>query len=141
MHLNSYRYQGQISAALVLGGVDCTGAHLYNIYPHGSSDKLPYVTMGSGSLAAMSVSVPLACVHIFSFKYRSCDGQRFSSVRSVYVHAMGGVHLSVCSVLHHPSLVATAVPTSSVHKQFAIAACSRALPQQWRYLIDVSALL
>lgn len=50
-----YRYQGHISAALVLGGVDCNGPHLYSIHPHGSTDKLPYVTMGSGSLAAMSV--------------------------------------------------------------------------------------
>ena len=49
------RYQGYISAALVLGGVDTTGPHLYSIYPHGSSDRLPYVTMGSGSLAAMAV--------------------------------------------------------------------------------------
>lgn len=50
-----FRYQGHISAALVLGGVDVTGPHLYCIYPHGSTTKLPYVTMGSGSLAAMSV--------------------------------------------------------------------------------------
>jgi len=50
-----FRYQGHVSAALVLGGVDNTGAHLYQIYPHGSTDKNPYVTMGSGSLAAMSV--------------------------------------------------------------------------------------
>ncbi|XP_013412691.1 proteasome subunit beta type-7 [Lingula anatina] len=50
-----WRYQGYISAALVLGGVDPTGPHLYSVYPHGSTDKLPYVTMGSGSLAAMSV--------------------------------------------------------------------------------------
>lgn len=50
-----YKYQGQVSAALVLGGVDSTGPHLYTIYPHGSTDKLPFVTMGSGSLAAMSV--------------------------------------------------------------------------------------
>ncbi|XP_041530164.1 proteasome subunit beta type-7-like [Microtus oregoni] len=47
-----YRYQG---AALVLEGVDVTGPHLYSIYPHGSTDKLPCVTMGSGSLAAMAV--------------------------------------------------------------------------------------
>ncbi|EDM00513.1 proteasome (prosome, macropain) subunit, beta type 7 [Rattus norvegicus] len=52
---NIYRYQGYIGAALVLGGVDVTGPHLYSIYPHGSTDKLPYVTMGSGSLAAMAV--------------------------------------------------------------------------------------
>ncbi|KAK3087039.1 hypothetical protein FSP39_000856, partial [Pinctada imbricata] len=50
-----FRYHGYISAALVLGGVDSTGPHLYSVYPHGSTDKLPYVTMGSGSLAAMSV--------------------------------------------------------------------------------------
>lgn len=49
------RYGGHISAALVLGGVDLEGSHIYTIYPHGSSDKLPYVTMGSGSLAAMSI--------------------------------------------------------------------------------------
>ncbi|KAI8771731.1 proteasome subunit beta type-7 [Biomphalaria glabrata] len=49
-----YRYQGHIGAALVLGGVDVTGPNLYSIWPHGSTDKLPYVTMGSGSLAAMA---------------------------------------------------------------------------------------
>merc|ERR1712194_550554 len=38
-----------------LGGVDCNGPHLYTVYPHGSTDSLPYVTMGSGSLAAMAV--------------------------------------------------------------------------------------
>lgn len=41
-----FRYMGNISAALVLGGVDPTGPHLYCIYPHGSTDKLPYCTMG-----------------------------------------------------------------------------------------------
>jgi 20S proteasome subunit beta 2 len=50
-----FRYQGYISAALILGGVDLNGPSLHTIYPHGSTDKLPYVTMGSGSLAAMSI--------------------------------------------------------------------------------------
>ncbi|RPD58249.1 20S proteasome subunit [Lentinus tigrinus ALCF2SS1-7] len=50
-----FRYQGHIGAALVLGGVDVTGPQLFTIHPHGSTDKLPYVTMGSGSLAAMAV--------------------------------------------------------------------------------------
>ncbi|CAO3666868.1 unnamed protein product [Rhizopus stolonifer] len=50
-----YKYQGHIGAALVLGGFDATGPQLYTVYPHGSTDNLPYVTMGSGSLAAMSV--------------------------------------------------------------------------------------
>src|SRR3990167_2417375 len=50
-----FRYQGHVSAALILGGVDITGPHLHTVYPHGSTDKLPYVAMGSGSLAAMAV--------------------------------------------------------------------------------------
>jgi len=50
-----FKYQGHVSAALVLGGVDINGPSIYTIYPHGSTDKLPYVTMGSGSLAAMAV--------------------------------------------------------------------------------------
>ena len=52
---NDARYQGHVGAALVLGGVDATGPQLFTIHPHGSTDKLPYVTMGSGSLAAMAV--------------------------------------------------------------------------------------
>ncbi|KAG8067391.1 hypothetical protein GUJ93_ZPchr0005g14777 [Zizania palustris] len=50
-----FSYQGHVSAALVLGGVDVTGPHLHTVYPHGSTDTLPFATMGSGSLAAMSV--------------------------------------------------------------------------------------
>jgi 20S proteasome subunit beta 2 len=49
------RHQGHVGAALILGGVDATGPHPFTIHPHGSTDKLPYVTMGSGSLAAMTV--------------------------------------------------------------------------------------
>ncbi|KAL6569160.1 Proteasome subunit beta type-7-A [Orobanche hederae] len=62
-HLKShlFSYQGYVSAALVLGGVDVTGPHLHTIYPHGSTDTLPFATMGSGSLAAMAV---------FESKYR-----------------------------------------------------------------------
>jgi 20S proteasome subunit beta 2 len=50
-----FGYQGHVGAALILGGIDCTGPSLYTIYPHGSVDRLPFVTMGSGSLAAMSI--------------------------------------------------------------------------------------
>ncbi|EPX70788.1 20S proteasome component beta 2 [Schizosaccharomyces octosporus yFS286] len=50
-----FRYQGYIGAYLVLGGYDCKGPHLFTIAAHGSSDKLPYVALGSGSLAAISI--------------------------------------------------------------------------------------
>lgn len=50
-----FQYQGHIGAALVLGGVDREGPHLFTVYPHGSADALPYAAMGSGSLAAIAV--------------------------------------------------------------------------------------
>ena len=39
--LFSIRYQGHVSAALVLGGVDCTGSYLHTVYPHGSHTPIP----------------------------------------------------------------------------------------------------
>src|SRR5271156_2571791 len=50
-----FRYQGHIGAYLIVAGVDPTGAHLFSVHAHGSTDKLPYMTLGSGSLAAMGV--------------------------------------------------------------------------------------
>jgi len=50
-----FYYQGHVSAGLILGGVDPAGSHVIQIHPYGSTAKLPYTTMGSGSLAAMSV--------------------------------------------------------------------------------------
>lgn len=50
-----YQYQGHVGAALILGGFDKDGPQLTSIAPHGSTDTLPYMSMGSGSLAAMAV--------------------------------------------------------------------------------------
>ena len=50
-----FRHQGYISAALVLGGYDVNGPQLFSVFPHGSTDALPFCTMGSGSLNAMAV--------------------------------------------------------------------------------------
>mmetsp|Transcript_1582 Transcript_1582/g.3511 ORF Transcript_1582/g.3511 Transcript_1582/m.3511 type:complete len:298 (+) Transcript_1582:171-1064(+) len=50
-----FQHQGHISAALVLGGCDINGPGIYQIHPHGSTAKLNYTTMGSGSLAAMAM--------------------------------------------------------------------------------------
>lgn len=50
-----YRYHGSIGANLILGGVDCTGNHLYEVGPWGSMDTMPYMAMGSGDLAAMGI--------------------------------------------------------------------------------------
>ncbi|XP_031442198.1 proteasome subunit beta type-10 [Clupea harengus] len=50
-----YRYQGKIGSSLIVGGVDVTGPQLYAVYPHGSYDRLPFLTMGSGAMAAVAV--------------------------------------------------------------------------------------
>ncbi|GIX63056.1 proteasome subunit beta type-7, putative [Babesia caballi] len=50
-----FKYQGYKQCALIMGGYDSQGPHLYSISPRGSSDSLPFCTMGSGSLNAMSV--------------------------------------------------------------------------------------
>jgi len=50
-----FRYQGHIGTYLIMGGVDVTGPHLYEIAAHGSTSAVPFATMGSGTLAAMSV--------------------------------------------------------------------------------------
>lgn len=50
-----YQYQGHIGAALIIGGVDPSGAYVYSVAPHGSVDKLEYTAMGSGCLAAISI--------------------------------------------------------------------------------------
>lgn len=50
-----FRYQGYIGTYLIMGGVDKTGPHLYEIAAHGSTSKVPFAAMGSGTLPAMSV--------------------------------------------------------------------------------------
>lgn len=50
-----HRYQGHIGCALIIGGVDVSGSSLVMVSPYGNCSYLPYATMGSGSLAAMSI--------------------------------------------------------------------------------------
>jgi len=76
-----FKYRGEVSAALVLGGADIEGFHLFTIYPHGSTDKLPYVTMGSGSMAAMA---------IFESEYRE-DLSREEGIRIVAKAIRAGI--------------------------------------------------
>jgi len=51
----AFKKRGHIVAYLIVSRVDPTGAHLFSVHAHGSTDKLPYMTVGSGSLAAMGV--------------------------------------------------------------------------------------
>ncbi|AET40207.1 proteasome core particle subunit beta 2 Ecym_5458 [Eremothecium cymbalariae DBVPG len=50
-----FKYQGHIGAYLIVAGVDPTGAHLFSVHAHGSTDVGYYQSLGSGSLAAMAV--------------------------------------------------------------------------------------
>lgn len=50
-----FRHHGHIGSSFIVGGVDGTGIHLFSIFPHGSYDKLPFLSLGSGAAAAISV--------------------------------------------------------------------------------------
>jgi hypothetical protein len=50
-----FRYQGYVGAYLLIGGVDATGPHLYEVSAGGNSFSKPYAASGSGSYAAISV--------------------------------------------------------------------------------------
>eukprot|EP00922_Rhytidocystis_sp_ex-Travisia-forbesii_P011828 GHVS01017622.1.p1 GENE.GHVS01017622.1~~GHVS01017622.1.p1 ORF type:complete len:300 (+),score=65.42 GHVS01017622.1:421-1320(+) len=50
-----FKYQGYKGCAVVMGGVDTTGPSLYKVHPHGSTDRSPFASMGSGSLNALAV--------------------------------------------------------------------------------------
>ena len=50
-----FRYQGHIGTGLIIGGVDCQGYHLGSVSPDGATSYNPYMTTGSGSLAAMAI--------------------------------------------------------------------------------------
>jgi len=50
-----FRYGGHIGAHCIVGGVDVKGPQLIEVGADGHHKAGPYVTMGSGSLAAMAV--------------------------------------------------------------------------------------
>ncbi|CAD27045.1 PROTEASOME BETA-TYPE SUBUNIT (MACROPAIN SUBUNIT PUP1) [Encephalitozoon cuniculi GB-M1] len=49
-----HKYGGGIGAALIVGGIDSEGCHLYEIHPHGSENSALFVSLGSGSLGAIA---------------------------------------------------------------------------------------
>jgi 20S proteasome subunit beta 2 len=50
-----FKYQGHIGAYLIVAGVDPTGVYLFSVHAHGSTDVGYYLSLGSGSMAAMAV--------------------------------------------------------------------------------------
>lgn len=50
-----FKYQGYVGAYLIVAGVDPTGPHLCSVQAHGSTDVGYYMSLGSGSLAAIAV--------------------------------------------------------------------------------------
>ena len=50
-----FRYGGYIGAHCIVGGVDIKGPQLIEVSADGTHKPGPFVTMGSGSLAAMAI--------------------------------------------------------------------------------------
>lgn len=49
-----FQYQGYVGAYLLIGGVDATGPHLFNVHASGGGYSVPFSADGSGSLAAIA---------------------------------------------------------------------------------------
>ena len=122
-----FRHQGHISAALVLGGVDVEGPHLFTVYPHGSTDSLPFATMGSGSLNAMAV---------FEADYREGMEEEEAvklvarAIRAGIFNDLGsGSNVDVCVIRKKAKKVEEAeAPTSTTAAAAAAAAPSSSSP-------------
>ena len=52
---HAFRYGGHIGTHLIVGGVDVKGPQLIECQNDGNMFALPYLTTGSGSLAAMAI--------------------------------------------------------------------------------------
>ena len=50
-----FRYGGHVGLHTIIGGVDCKGPQLIEVQHDGNQFALPFLTMGSGCLAAMSI--------------------------------------------------------------------------------------
>lgn len=112
-----FRHQGHIGAALVLGGVDSDGSHLFTVYPHGSSDALPYAAMGSGSLAAM------ATLETGYHEEMSLDAAKNLVTRAILSGVMNdlgsGSNVDLC-VITRDSVQYLRNDTSNMHRTFRI---------------------
>lgn len=78
-----FQYQGYIGAYLLIGGVDFTGPHLYDVSANGTDIHLPFACDGSGSYNAISVlereykfglsvrylKIPIDKLWFFKFKF------------------------------------------------------------------------
>lgn len=125
-----YRYQGYIGAALVLGGVDTTGPHLYTVHPHGSTDTLPYVSMGSGSLAAMAT---------FEDRYRP-DMERDEAMKLVRDAIAAGILNDLGSGSNVDLCIITADKTESI-RPFDQIATKAPRSGEYRYPRKTTAVL
>lgn len=47
--------KGRLMVSFIIGGVDCTGTHLYSVNVDGTSTNVLFVSIGSGHLGAMSI--------------------------------------------------------------------------------------
>lgn len=72
-----FRYGGHVGTHLIIGGVDVKGPQLLEVDNGGNCFSLPYLTMGSGCLAAMG---------IFESQYR--DGMTEEEAKNMCIAAI-----------------------------------------------------
>ena len=89
-----HKYQGHIGAALIIGGYDVKGPQLVMISPYGNCSYLPFTTMGSGSLAAMSI---LETKYKDNMSLEEAKAIVVEAVEAGIIHDLGsGSNVDVC---------------------------------------------
>jgi len=51
----TFKHGGHLGTHLIIGGMDCKGPQLMEVDNGGNCFAMPYLTMGSGGLAAMGM--------------------------------------------------------------------------------------
>lgn len=111
-----HRYQGHIGAALVLGGFDVSGPSLVMISPYGNCSYLPYVSMGSGSLAATAI---LECEYKDDLTVEEGKALVIRAIEAGIIHDLGsGSNVDLCVLTKEGSKLHRNIKTDH-HKQFS----------------------
>uniref|UniRef100_A0A673IEA9 Proteasome subunit beta n=1 Tax=Sinocyclocheilus rhinocerous TaxID=307959 RepID=A0A673IEA9_9TELE len=85
-----FRYQGHIGSSLIVGGVDVNGPQLFSIYPHGSYDKLPFLTMGTVAFSFKML--------IFKIKKHSKQLVRDAITAGIFCDLGSGSNVDLCVI-------------------------------------------
>ena len=90
------RYGGNIGTYLIIGGYDVKGPQLIEVSADGNSFAFPYITLGSGSLAAMGI---METTYKDNMTEEEAKNMCISAIEAGIYHDLGsGSNVDVCVI-------------------------------------------